>query len=96
VIQELAWRRPYFVSGTTALQTDPVQQIVFSFYNDQLRAVVTSARLDALARPADAQAVQLDEHEAPQREIARQKKEMEDSRASQEKARVANKPVFRP
>jgi len=171
VIQELAWRRPYFVSGTTALQNDPVQQIVFSFYNDQLfrlvisydrqrtdgmtegdmiagmseaygsplaptlkkspavasnvetesgtpvaqwkdadftvvlyrssyapefRAIVTSARLDALARTADAQAIRLDEREAPQREIARQKKEAEDSRASQEKARVANKAVFRP
>ena len=171
VMQELAWRRPYFVSGTTALQNDPVQQIVFSFYNDQLfrlvisydrqrtdgmteadmiagmseaygpplaptpkkspavashvetesgapvarwedadfsvvlyrssyasefRAVVTSVRLDALARAADTQALQLDESEAPQREIARQKKEVEDSRASQEKARAANKAVFRP
>jgi hypothetical protein len=171
LIQEMQWRPSYFMTGSTAPQNDPVQQIVFSFYNDQLfrlvisydrqrtdgmtegdmiagmseaygspltptlkkspaiathietesdaavarwedadfsivlyrssyasefRAVVTSARLDALARTADAQAVRLDEHEAPQREIARQKKEMEDSRASQEKARVANKAVFRP
>ena len=42
VIQELEWRRPYFVSGTTALQTDPVQRIVFSFYNDQLFRLVIS------------------------------------------------------
>ena len=171
VIQELAWRRPYFVSGASALQNDPVQQIVFSFYNDQLfrlvvsydrqrtdgmtesdmiagmsgtygsplaptlkklsavaspieaeagvpvarwedadfsvvlfrssyasqfRAIVTSARLDALARTAETQALQLDEREAPLREIARQKKEVEDNRASQEKARIANKAIFRP
>jgi len=87
VIQELAWRRPYFVSGTTALQKS---------YASEFRAIVTSARLDALARTADAQAIRLDEREAPQREIARQKKEMEDSRVSQEKARIANRAVFRP
>jgi hypothetical protein len=38
----------------------------------------------------------LDDREAPQREIARQKKETEDARASQEKSRVANKAAFRP
>ena len=36
------------------------------------------------------------DREAPQREIARQKKETEDTRASQEKSRVANKAAFRP
>lgn len=34
--------------------------------------------------------------QAPQREIARQKKEVEDTRVSQEKARIANKAAFRP
>jgi hypothetical protein len=38
----------------------------------------------------------MDEREAPQREIARQKKETEDARTSQEKARLANKAAFRP
>lgn len=42
VIQDLEWRPPYFVSGSTAPQTDPVQQIVFSFYNDQLFRLVVS------------------------------------------------------
>jgi hypothetical protein len=169
--QELQWRPSYFATGSTAPQSDPVQQIVFSFYNDQLfklvinydrqrtdgltdadmieglstaygpplapgpkksrvatsqmedefgtaiarwgdtdytvvlyrasyaadfRVVVISPRLDALARTADAQAVKLDEREAPQRETARQKKAEEDSRIAQEKSRLANKAAFRP
>jgi hypothetical protein len=171
LMQELEWRRPYFSSGSTDPQTDPVRQIVFSFYDNQLsrmlvdydrdrtagmtdadmidaistaygppvkpgsikaravpseledksdtpverwgdadysvvlyrssyasgfRLIVTSPRLDALARTADAQAIRLDEREAPQREIARQKKEMEEIRVSQAKARLANKAAFRP
>jgi hypothetical protein len=170
VMQELQWRRRYSSSDATPAQIDPVQQIVFSFYNDQLskmvvdydhdrtagmtdmdmieaisksygprlspaarkpraaspleegsgtalarwgdadysvvlyrssygsgfRIIVTSPRLEALARTADAQAIRLDEREAPQREIARQKKEVEDTRDSQEKARTANKAIFRP
>jgi hypothetical protein len=171
IMQELQWQRPYSGSGTTLAQTDPVKQIVFSFYNDQLskmvvdydadrtagmtdadmidaisteygpqskpavrtsravalrgdqdggtpvaqwgdvdysvvlyrssyrstlRMIVTSPRLDALARAANAQAIRLDELEAPRLELARQKKESEDRRASEEKARLANKAVFRP
>jgi hypothetical protein len=171
VMQELQWRRPYSSSDATPALIDPVQQIVFSFYNDQLskmvvdydhdrtagmtdldmieavskaygprlkpavkkargvaspledesgtpvarwgdadysvvlyrssyaagfRIIVTSPKLEALARTADAQAIRLDEREAPQREIARQKKDVEDTRDSQEKARTANKAVFRP
>jgi hypothetical protein len=171
VIQDLQWRTPYQSEGPSAPAPDPVQQIVFSFYNDQLfrmvidydrqrtdgmtdadmieaftaiygpastlkpkaatvrtsqldvdtgrpiarwgdasysiglfrssmesgfQVVVTSAALDALARTADAQAVRLDERDAPSREIARQKKSADDARVSQEKARVANKAAFKP
>ena len=171
LMQEMQWRPSYFMSGSTAPQNDPVQQIVFSFYNDQLfklvvnydrqrtdgltdadmiealssaygpplkpavkksrvvasqmedefgtpvarwgdadysvvlyrssfasdfRAVVSSPPLEALARVADAQAVKLDEREAPERENARQKKAADDARAAQEKARLANKAAFRP
>ena len=171
MMQELEWRRPYFVSGSMTPQDDPVRQIVFSFYDGQLskivveydrdrtagmtdsdmidaistaygstskpavttartvaaqvdeksgtpvarwgdadysvvlyrssyasgfQIVVTSRRLDALARTAEAKAILLDEREAPQREIARQRKEVEATRASQEKARLANKAAFRP
>lgn len=171
MMQELQWRRPYALSGAASAQTDAVQQIAFSFYNDQLskmvvdydhdrtagmtdadlidaisteygvplkpgsrtsrgvasqiegesgtpiarwgdadysvvlyrssyasgfRIIVTSPRLEALARTAGAEAARLDEVEAPRREIARQKKETENARASQDKARLANKAAFRP
>ena len=170
LIQELQWRLPYALTSPTATSPDPVQQIVFSFYSDQLfrlvidydrnrtegmtdadmidavssaygsmskmsqksrvassqvaeesgtrvarwgdadysvvlyrspyasgfRMIVTSLRLDALARTAEAKAVRLDERDAPKREIARQKKEADDTRAAQEKARLANKAAFRP
>jgi hypothetical protein len=171
MMQELQWQRPYSVTTTTPERVDPVKQIVFSFYNDQLskmiidydrdrtagmtdadvvdaisteygaplksgvtgrsgvspqsegesgtpvarwggaeysvvlyrssyasgfRVIVTSPRLEALARTADAEASRLDEREAPQREIAREKQEAEDARLSAEKARLANKAAFRP
>ena len=38
----------------------------------------------------------MDAAEAPQRELARQKKEAEDSVAAQEKAKTENKAGFRP
>jgi hypothetical protein len=170
VIQELEWRPAYALSSSSASQRDPVQRVIFSFYNDQLfklvinydryrtdgmtnadlvealsatygsplkpaaarrpaasqfedefdtvvarwgdadssvvlykssyvsafRVVVTSPQLETLARTADAQAIKLDAREAPERELERQKKEAEDARASQEKARITNKAVFRP
>lgn len=67
-----------------------------SSYRSGLRIIVTSPRLETLARTAAAQATRLDESEAPRREIARQKKEAEDARLSEEKARTANKATFRP
>ena len=58
--------------------------------------LVLSKRVDALAQDAIREAIQLDEQEAPQRDIARRKKEGEEIRAAQEKARPANKADFRP
>jgi hypothetical protein len=40
VIQDLQWRLPYSTNAATGLSADPVQQIVFSFYNDQLFRLV--------------------------------------------------------
>lgn len=171
MMQELQWQRPYSVSGAAPTQPDPVQQIVFSFYNDQLskmvidydrdrtagltdadlidaisvqygaplkrgaktgravtsqvedesgtlvarwsgtdysvglykasyasgfRLIVSSPRLDALARTADGQGTRLEERDAPRREILRQKKEAADLRTAQAKARLTNKAAFRP
>jgi hypothetical protein len=172
LIQELEWRQPYMMSGSAMSQSDPVQRIVFSFYDDQLfrlvisydrqrtngltdgdmvealsaaygvawlqpsprnvpaltarlvselgapiaqwgdtdysvalyrmsfasefRVVVTSPSLEALAQTATAEAIRLDEREAPQREIDRKQKEADDTRAAQEKARLANKATFKP
>jgi len=171
LMQDLEWRPAHWMSESISAQSDPVQQVTFSFYSDQLfrvmvdydrqrtdgmtdadmieaisqtygpplkavakrtsaavasldaesgppislwegadyavalyrssysttfRMIVTMPRLDALARTADAQSLRLDAREAPQREIARQKKEVDDARATQEKARVANKATFRP
>ena len=58
--------------------------------------VALSKRLDALARAAVIEAVRLDAQEAPQRELALQKKQDQESRLQQEKARLANKEGFRP
>jgi hypothetical protein len=56
---------------------------------------VTALRVERLARTADAHARQLEDREAPQREIARQKKEQADGRAAAEKARISNKKAFK-
>ena len=171
MLQDLEWRPARWLVASTLASTDPVEQIVFSFYDDQLfrvvvdyardrtegmtdadmieaisaeygtpvkrvpgaarvasrlesesgspvarwggadhavvlyrtssyregfRLIVTEPALDALAWQAAIQAMRLDEQEAPRREIARQKKARDDDRAAAEKARSANKGVFRP
>ncbi len=67
-----------------------------SSYASGFRMVVTSPRLAALARKAEAQARRLEERNAPQREHARQQKEIESERAEKAKARNANKAAFKP
>lgn len=42
LIQELEWRQPYVTGGSTILQSDAVQRIVFTFYDDQLYRLVIS------------------------------------------------------
>jgi hypothetical protein len=58
--------------------------------------VVLSKRLTGLARSADAEATRLDRLEAPGRETARLQKEADETRVSGEKARPANKAIFKP
>ncbi len=63
-----------------------------SSYESGLGMVMLSKRVDALARAAIAKAIRLDEQEAPQR----LKDQAHENRLRQEKARLLNKPVFRP
>jgi hypothetical protein len=58
--------------------------------------LVLSKQLDTLAQGAIAQAIRLNEQEAPQREIDHQKQQVEEKRAAGEKVRPANKANFRP
>ena len=66
-----------------------------SSYRPTWRLIVTALGVEGLARTADARARRLDDREAPQREIARQKKEQSDGRAAAEKARTSNKKLFK-
>lgn len=70
--------------------------LIRSPYGSSLSMVMFSKQLDALARAAVTEAVRLDRQEAPQREIERQQQQESDTRVAQEKARLANKPPFRP
>jgi len=67
-----------------------------SSYQPTFGMLVFSKRLDPLAQAAIVEAMRLDEQEAPQREIALQKKQDEENRARQAKARLVNKAAFRP
>jgi hypothetical protein len=67
-----------------------------SSYQPKFGMVVFSKRLDALARLAVVEAVRRDEQEAPQREVDRLKKEAQETHATEEKARLANKANFHP
>jgi hypothetical protein len=69
---------------------------LFRSYSQTLGILVFSKRLDALARAAVVEAIRLDEQEAPERELERKKKQDEENRIAQEKARLANKANFRP
>ncbi|HET9834658.1 MAG TPA: hypothetical protein VFP91_23215 [Vicinamibacterales bacterium] len=58
--------------------------------------VVTSTRLDNLARIASAEATRLETAAAPALEVARRQKEVDAARDAKEKARAVNKASFRP
>ena len=58
--------------------------------------LIFSKRLDALAQVAIVQAIRLNEQEAPQREIDRQKQQDDEKRAAGQKARPVSKANFRP
>jgi hypothetical protein len=65
-------------------------------YASTFGLVVSSKRLDALAQSASVEAASLDEQDAPRRAIDRKQKQEDDDHARQQKARLANKAIFRP
>ncbi|MGH9427430.1 MAG: hypothetical protein ACRD2L_14150 [Terriglobia bacterium] len=67
-----------------------------SSYQPNFGMIVFSKQMDALARLAIVNSIRLDQQEAPQRDVERQQKEDRENRASEEKARLANKDNFRP
>jgi hypothetical protein len=70
--------------------------LVRGTYPTTLRLIITRKSTETLAQNAAAEADRLDRAEAPQREIERATKMTEDNRAAGEKARVINKPLFKP
>jgi hypothetical protein len=70
--------------------------LVRSSYQSAFGMVLYSKRLDMLARNAVIEALRLDEQEAPQREAELQRKQAEENRVKEEKARLVNKASFRP
>ena len=70
--------------------------LVRSSYGPSFRLIGVLKRLQSPVQAAIAEAKRLDEQEAPQREAARIASEEEAAGAKLEKARLANKPKFRP
>jgi hypothetical protein len=70
--------------------------VLYRSYDAGFRLIVSSTRLESLARAADARAIELDVRDAPRLEMARQKEEAEAIRVAQAKARETNKGAFRP
>jgi hypothetical protein len=65
-------------------------------YSPQFQLVLVSKALNPRARAAIKEAVRLDAQEAPQRELDQRNKAGADALIEGEKARVLNKPAFRP
>ena len=70
--------------------------LVRSSYGPSFRLIGVLKRLEAPAQAAILEAKRLDDQEAPQRDAARIASEAEAATAKLEKARLANKPKFRP
>jgi hypothetical protein len=77
---------------------DPESSVdLFRFsYKSSYGLIVFSKRLDVMAKTAIADSIRLNDLEAPQREIERQKKEDVEKLVLGQKARTANKAKFRP
>jgi hypothetical protein len=65
-------------------------------YPAAVSLVVLSKRLTGLAQSAEVEAARMERLEAPRREAARVQKEADETRLAAEKARPANKAIFKP
>jgi hypothetical protein len=65
-------------------------------YGNAFGLIAISKKLNLMATDASREAERLDKLEAPGKELAMQKKQEEDKRTAQEKARLISKPKFRP
>lgn len=70
--------------------------LIRSSYGPTFRLVGVFKRLEAPAQAATLEAKRLDDQEAPQRDAARTASEEEAAKTKLEKARLVNKPKFRP
>jgi len=70
--------------------------LVRSPYQPSFALILFSKQLDALAQAAAVAAIRLDAQEAPQREAEYARRQADEVSAKQEKARLVNKPGFRP
>jgi hypothetical protein len=108
-VAEITLSSTQFYSDSERLITDRSEKVIarwedsqYSYnlfrpsYQSTFGMIIYSKRLDELARAAIIESVRLDDQEAPQRKIERQKKMDEDDRVRQEKARRVNKAPFRP
>jgi hypothetical protein len=75
---------------------DSQYSVNLTSYLSTFALVVSSKRLDALARVASVESMRLDKQEAPQRDVDRQQKQIDEHRVKQETARRVNKAIFRP
>jgi hypothetical protein len=75
---------------------DSAVTLLRSRYPSDISLVVRSKRLSGLAQSAEVEAARLDRLEAPGREADRVQKEADETRVSAEKARPANKAIFKP
>lgn len=71
-------------------------ELIRSSYGPSFKLVGVLKRLEAPVQAAIAEAKRLDEQEAPQRDALRKAAEEDAARAKLEKARLVNKPKFRP
>lgn len=69
--------------------------LVWTRYPTGFELVLVAPQPEGLAQTARLESTRLDLIEAPQLEISRRRKQAEEERAKVEKARLANKPVFR-